>query len=72
MLDNLDVCSMDVGVRVDEVIADDGGKLLRRVDGVLFGQDVGSLLLGVCCNNNRVVCLGVATKNEPWWLLELA
>jgi hypothetical protein len=71
VLDNLDVCSVDVGICVDEVIADDGGKLLRGVDGVLFGKNVGSLLLGVCCNNNRVVCLGVATQNEPWCLLEL-
>lgn len=69
MLDDLDVCGMDVGVGFHEVVANDGGELLRRIDRVLLGKDVGSLLLGVCCDDYRVVCLGVAVKDERLWLL---
>jgi hypothetical protein len=60
VLNDLDVCGVDVRVGVDEVVANYGSKLLRRVDRVLFGEDVSCLLLGVCSNNDGVVCLGVA------------
>jgi hypothetical protein len=41
-----------------------GGKELGWIDGVLFGEDVTGLLLGVCGNNNRVICFGVAVRGE--------
>jgi hypothetical protein len=66
VLDDLDVCGVDVGVGLDKVVANDGSELLRRIDGVLLGEDVGGLLLGVCCNDNRVVSLGVAIRGQ--WL----
>jgi hypothetical protein len=47
VLDDLDVCGMDVRIGRDEVVTNDGSKLLRRVNGVLFGEDVCGLLLGV-------------------------
>jgi hypothetical protein len=60
VLDDLDVGGVDVRVRVYEVVTDDGGELLRRVNGVLLCEDVGGLLLGIGCNDDRVVCFGVA------------
>lgn len=50
VLDDLDMRGMDVRVCRDEVLTNDGGKLLRGVDGVLLREDVGSLLLGVGSN----------------------
>lgn len=43
--------SVDVWVCVDEMVADNGSKLLGRVDGVLLCEYVGSLLLGVGSND---------------------
>lgn len=60
VLDNLNVCSVDVGVLLDEVVAEDGGKALGRVDGMLFCEDVDGLLLGVCGDDRAVVRFGVA------------
>lgn len=60
VLDDLDVCGVDVRVGLDEVVAEERGKLLGRVDGVLLGLDVDGLLLGVCGNDGTVVGLGVA------------
>jgi hypothetical protein len=51
---------VDVGVGLDEVLADNGSELLGGVDGVLLGKDVRGLLLGVGSYNDRVVCFGVA------------
>lgn len=60
MLNNLDMRSVDVRVGCDKVAADDGCELLGWVDRVLFGEDVGGLLLSVGSNDYRVVCFGVA------------
>jgi hypothetical protein len=60
MLDDLDMRGVDVGVGLDEVLADNGSELLGGVDGVLLGKDVRGLLLGVGSDNDRVVCFGVA------------
>lgn len=57
---DLDMCDMNVAVGVDEVLAKDGSEELRRVDGVLLGEDVDGLLLSIGCDDRRVVCLGVA------------
>ena len=62
MLDNLDVGGMDVRVRVYEVVANNSGELLGRIDGVLLREDVGGLLLGIGRDNDGVVCFGVARK----------
>lgn len=59
VLDNLDVCGVNMRIGVNEVVSDDGGESLRRADGILLGENVAGLLLGVCRNNDRVVCLGV-------------
>lgn len=50
MLDDLDMCGVDMRVGVNEVVANDRSKLLGGVDGVLLGEDVGGLLLSICCN----------------------
>lgn len=60
MLDDLDVCGVDVGVGLDEVVTEDSGELLGRVDGVLLRFDVDGLLLGVCSDDWGVVGLRVA------------
>jgi hypothetical protein len=62
VLDDLDVDGVDMRVRVYEVVADNGGELLRRVDGVLLCEDVGGLLLGVGCDDDGVVCFSVAGR----------
>jgi hypothetical protein len=60
VLDDLYVDGVNVRIRVYEVVANDGGELLGWVDGVLLCEDVGGLLLGVGCDDDRVVCFGVA------------
>jgi hypothetical protein len=62
VLDDLDMDGVDVRVRAYEVVADYGGELLGRVDGVLLCEDVGGLLLGVGCDNDGVVCFSVAGR----------
>lgn len=57
---NLDMCDMDVAVSVDEVLAKNGSKELRRVDRVLLCKYVDGLLLGIGCDDGGVVCLCVA------------
>lgn len=54
------MCCVDMGVRLDEVVANDGRELLGRVNGMLLCEDVGGLLLRVGRDHDRVVCLGVA------------
>jgi len=53
---------VDVGVGGDEVVGDDGGEKFDGGDGVLFGEDVAGLLLGVCCDDDGVVCFCVAVQ----------
>ena len=60
MLDDLDVCGVDVRVRFDEVVAENGGELFGWVNGVLFCEDVDGLLLGVCGDDGAIVCLCIA------------
>lgn len=69
MLNDLDVCGVNVRVGVDKVVANNGGKLLGRVDGVLLCENVGSLLLGVCCDNDRIIGSGIAVLGERLRLL---
>jgi hypothetical protein len=52
VLDDLDVCGVDVGICRDEVVTDDGSELLGRINGVLLGEYVGRLLLGVGRNDD--------------------
>jgi len=56
---DLDMCDVNVAVSVDEVLTEDSSEELRRVDRVLFGKYVDSLLLGIGCDYGRVVCLCV-------------
>jgi hypothetical protein len=60
VLDDLDVCGVDVGVGFDEVRADYGGEGLGWTDGVLLCEDEACLLLGVGCDYDGVVCARVA------------
>jgi hypothetical protein len=57
---NLDMCNVNVAVSVDEVLAKNGSKELRRVDRVLLCKYVYGLLLGIGCDDGRVICLCVA------------
>lgn len=57
--DDLDVGGVDVLVGVDEVRAQDGGKQLRRVDGVQLGGDEDGVLDGVGGDDDAVVALCV-------------
>lgn len=60
--DHLDVGGVDVGVLVEEVLAEVGGVKLRGVDGVLLGLDVNGVLDRIGSHNNAVVGLGVTEK----------
>lgn len=57
--DDLDVGNVDVGVLVEEVLAEVGDIELWGVHGVLLGLDVDGVLDGVGGNDNAVVSLGV-------------
>jgi hypothetical protein len=52
VLDDLDVCRVDMRVGRDEVITDDGGELLGGINRVLLSKDVRGLLLGVGSNDD--------------------
>jgi hypothetical protein len=62
VLDDLDVAGMDMRVGLNEVVANNGSELLGGIDWVLLGEDVCGLFLGVGSNNDRVVCMGVASR----------
>jgi hypothetical protein len=62
VLDDLDVGGMDMWVCRNEVVTDNGSELLRRINWMLLGKNIGGLLLGVGCNDNRVICLGVTAE----------
>lgn len=59
VLDNSDVCGVNVLVSFDEVGSQYRSELLGRSNGMLLCHDIGSVLHGVCRNNNAVVCFGV-------------
>lgn len=58
--DNLDVGGVDVLVASDKVGAQDRGEQFGRSHRILFGDDEGSVLDGVGCDNDAVVGFGVA------------
>lgn len=59
---NLDMCDVNVAVSVDEVLAKNGSKELRRVNRVLLCKYVDGLLLGIGCDDGGIVCLCVAAE----------
>lgn len=66
--DDVDVRSVDVGVFLDEVSAQDGSKELWRSDGILLGEDIDGVLDRVCGYDNAVVGRGVSTDGNVRWL----
>ena len=64
VLDDLDVCGVDVRVGLDEVGSDNGCEELGRCDRVLLGEDVAGLLLGVGGYDYGVVCRGIAGRSQ--------
>lgn len=52
VLDDLDVRCVNMRVGRDEVVTNDGGELLGRINRVLLGEDVRGLLLGVGSNDD--------------------
>lgn len=54
---NRDVCVCFVNVRVcrEEVVSKNCCEFLGSGEGGLFGQDVDSLFLGICCDDRRIV-----------------
>ncbi len=63
VLNDANVSGVDVLVGLDEVVAENGGKELGRVDGVLFRHDIGGLLHGVRCNHDAVVGFGISARS---------
>lgn len=61
MGDHLHMSDMDVFVRFDEVSPEDRGEEFGWGDFVLLGHDICSILHGVRCDYNAVVCFSVAT-----------
>ena len=59
VLDDRDVGRVDVLIGLDEMVAEDGGEQLRRVDWVLLGHDICGLLHRVCGYDRAVVGFGV-------------
>ena len=62
MLHDSNVRRVNVLVGFDEVSAEDGSKLLGRVDGVLLCHDVCGLFHGIGCDHDRVVGLSVSGR----------
>jgi hypothetical protein len=58
------VCAVNVRILLDKVVAKSGSKCLDGSYGVLFGEDVGGLLLGVGCDDDGVVGSGVTVNVE--------
>lgn len=61
MGDHLDVSDMNVAIRLNEVGAQNGREEFGWVDWVLLGNDIGSILHGVGCDDDTVVCCGIST-----------
>lgn len=59
VLNDLDVCRVNVLVSIDEMICKNGSEQLRRIDGMLLGDDVRGLLHGVSRDYDTVVRFGV-------------
>jgi hypothetical protein len=72
VLDDLDVCGVDVRVGLDEVSSDNGCEELGGCDRVLLGEDVASLLLGVGGYDDRIVCRGIAGRSQVLLIEALA
>jgi hypothetical protein len=64
VLRDVDVAGVDVRVLGDEVVADDGGEELGGLDGVLLGEDVARLLLGVGGDDDGVIRFGVSVEKS--------
>jgi hypothetical protein len=60
---DLDVCSVDVLVSFDEVVAEDAGKQLRWSDWVLLGGDVDGVLHRISGYYHTVVGSGVTVDD---------
>jgi len=63
VLDDLDVCGVNVRIGLDEVGSDNGCEELGRCDRVLLGEYVAGLLLGVGGHDDGVVCRGIGGVN---------
>lgn len=61
--DDVDVGHMDVAVLLDKVIAQDRGKPLRWIDGMLLGGDEDGVLNGVGGHHDTVVGVGIGSLN---------
>lgn len=63
MRGHVNVGNVNVWVGLDKVVAEDRGELLRRIDGVLLGEDENGVLHGIRGYNNVVVGAGVGCLN---------
>lgn len=61
--DDLDIGNVDMAVLLNEVVAQDGSVQLRRVDGMLLGNDESGVLDGVGCDYDAVISFGVGSIN---------
>ena len=57
--DNLDMCSMDMLVVLNEMLAERAGVQFRRGHEILLRLDVDGVLDAVSCDNHAVVCMRV-------------
>lgn len=62
--DDVDVGSVDMGVLLNEVSAKDRAEQLGRVDRLLLGGNVDSILDRISSDDNAVVGLGVAVRRS--------
>lgn len=64
MSDDADVSHVDMLVGFDKVVSDDRSEQLGWRDGILFRQNVASLLLSIRSYNYRIVGFGVAGGDQ--------
>lgn len=60
--DDLDVCHVDMSVRLYKVVRDRAGEQLGRADGMLLGEDEDGVLDGVGGYDDAVIGFGVAVE----------
>ena len=64
MGDDLDVCSRYMFICLYEMVGHNGGKKLRRGDGMLLRHEIDGVLDGVGCDDSAVISFGVTGYSQ--------